>query len=50
MGFLSFTIYYIFIQLTNQNIKFRFKINNNISISNSSEYIKNILNIDLMNT
>ena len=48
MGFLSFTIYYIFIQLTNQNIKFHFKINNNISISNSSEYIKNILNIDLI--
>ena len=48
MEFISFIIYFIFIHLTNQNITFNFKINNNISISNSSEYIKNLLNIDLI--
>ena len=48
MEFISFIIYFIFIHSTNQNITFNFKINNNISISNSSEYIKNLLNIDLI--
>ena len=48
MEFISFIIYFIFIHFTNQNITFNFKINNNISISNSSEYIKNLLNIDLI--